>query len=162
MSRGGGATSVETPPQLSAHEQLGRSFKGAVAAVRRLQGRQTHRSSGAGLSHAQYGLLFGLQPHERLPSSELAYVANLSPAAATEMLDALVAAGLVRRERSERDRRVVLISLTDRGRERVAERRAKYEPRWRAALADFSEDELRSAAAVLDQLSVYFEELKDV
>ena len=76
------------------------------------------------------------------------------------MLDGLVATRLVRRERSDRDRRVVLISLTDRGRTLIEERRARYEPRWRAALADFSDDELRSASAVLDRMRDMFDELR--
>ncbi|MBV8953324.1 MAG: winged helix DNA-binding protein, partial [Solirubrobacterales bacterium] len=79
---------------------------------------------------------------------------------ATEMLDPLAASGLVRRERSERDRRVVLISLTDRGRRLTEERRARFEPRWRAALAEFSDAELLTAAAVLDRMRAMFDELR--
>jgi DNA-binding MarR family transcriptional regulator len=142
-----------------AAEQLGRSFKGAMAAVRRLRGRETQRPGE--LSDAQYGLLFGLRDHRELSSSELACSADLSPATATEMLDGLVTANLVRRERSERDRRVVLISLTERGRALVEERRARYEPLWRSALAEFSDGELRTAAAVLDRLRDMFDELRD-
>ena len=56
----------------------------------------------------------------------------------------------------------MLISLTERGAALVEERRKRYDPRWRGALADFSEDELRGAAAVLDALRRYFEELKDL
>jgi DNA-binding MarR family transcriptional regulator len=154
-------SAVAKPDTLPAHEQLGLCFKAALAAVRKLQGRESHRHAGE-LSHAQYGLLFGLRQHRQLSLSELADSASLSPAAATEMLDGLLAAGLVQRERSEQDRRVVLISLTERGEALVEERRKRYDPRWRAALADFSEDELRSAAAVLDALRHYFEELKDL
>ena len=80
-----------------AAEQLGRSFKGAMAAVRRLRGRET-RHPGE-LSDAQYGLLFGLREHSELSSSELALAADLSPATATEMLDAL-ASGRTRPPRS--------------------------------------------------------------
>lgn len=139
------------------YTQLGRSFKGAMAAVRRLRGRETRQQGG--LSDAQYGLLFSLRDHDALPSSELALAADLSPATATEMLDGLVASGLVRRERSERDRRVVLISLTDRGHTLIEERRARFEPRWRAALGEFSDDELRTAARVLDRMRDVFEEI---
>ncbi len=149
------------PETVTAHEQLGSSFKAAIAAVRRLQGRDAHRADG-GLGHAQYGLLFGLREHHELSLSELAEAASLSPAAATEMLDGLFAAGLVKRERSERDRRVVLISLTERGEALVEDRRKRYEPRWRGALSDFTEDELRTAAAVLDRLRHYFDELKEL
>jgi DNA-binding MarR family transcriptional regulator len=139
--------------------ELGRAFKGCVGAVRRLRGRETRCSTGA-LSDAQFGLLFGLREHDTLPTSELALLADLSPATATEMLDGLVASGLVSRVRSDRDRRVVLTSLTERGRELVAERYARFAPRWEAALAEFSEDELRVAAAVLDRLREMFDEIK--
>jgi DNA-binding MarR family transcriptional regulator len=145
--------------RLAATEQLGRSFKATMAAVRRLRGRET-RGHGE-LSDAQYGLLFGLRCQPELSLSELAFAAELSPATATEMLDGLAASGLVRRERSERDRRVVLISLTERGQTLIEERRARYEPRWRAALSEFSEAELQAAAAVLDRMREMFDELRD-
>jgi MarR family transcriptional regulator, organic hydroperoxide resistance regulator len=146
-------TAVDITPD----EQLGRSFKAAMAAVRRLRGRESHRPDE--LSDAQYSLLFCLRAHSDLPASELAIAADLSPASTTEMLDGLAAAGLVTRERSQRDRRVVLTSLTDRGRDLVEERRARYEPRWRAALAEFSDGDLMVAARVLDRLRGLFDEL---
>jgi DNA-binding MarR family transcriptional regulator len=155
--------SIESPTptteRRAATEQLGRSFKGAMAAVRRLRGRETRQAEG--LSDAQYGLLFGLRDHAELSSSELAFLADLSPATTTEMLEALEAAGLVARHRSERDRRVVLTSLTERGRTVVEERRARFEPLWHSALAEFSDDELARAAEVLDRLRELFDELRE-
>jgi MarR family transcriptional regulator, organic hydroperoxide resistance regulator len=149
----------ERPERLEASDELGRSFKALLAAARRLRGRETrHRG---GLSNAQYGLLFGLCDHRELSSSELATAADLSPATATEMLEGLATAGLVTRARSERDRRVVLISLTARGRVLVEERRKQLEPRWRAALAEFSDDELRIAARVLVRLRDLFDQLPE-
>ncbi len=130
-----------------------------MAALRRMRSRE-HRRPGE-LSDAQYGLLFCLRDRDALPCSELAFAADLSPASATEMLDGLAGAGLVLRIRSLSDRRVVLTSLTDRGRALVEARRARIEPRFRAALSEFSEDELRSAATVLDRLGSMFEELAD-
>jgi MarR family transcriptional regulator, organic hydroperoxide resistance regulator len=138
---------------------LGRAFKGCVGAVRRLRSRET-RDHGE-LSDAQYGLLFGLREADALPTSELAGLADLSPATATEMLDGLAAAGLVSRVRSEQDRRVVLTSLTERGRALVEERHARFAPRFNAALADFSDDDLHTAAAVLDRLHAMFDETSE-
>ena len=140
------AAPSDVPEQLDAAAELGRSFKSVVAAVRRMRGRETRRTGE--LSDAQYGLLFWLRDHDEVPSSELAYAADVSPATATEMLEGLLAAGLVRRERSDRDRRVVLTSLTDRGRALVEERRARHEPQWRAALAEFSDSELSRPSAI--------------
>jgi DNA-binding MarR family transcriptional regulator len=92
---------------------------------------------------------------------ELAETADVSPTTAVEMLDSLDNAGLVKRVRSTEDRRVVLTSLSDRGREVIDARRALYEPRWRAALQQFSEKELSTAAAVLEQVRLMFEELAE-
>lgn len=148
--------SVKAPPRVEALEEVGRSFKGAMAALRRLRGRETHQPGE--LSYAQYGLLFGLWDGSARSSRELAFLADISPATAAEMLDGLAAAGLVDRVRSEEDKRIVLNSLTGRGRELIEERRRRYEPRWRAALADFSQEELRSAARVLDAIRAMFDE----
>jgi DNA-binding MarR family transcriptional regulator len=136
---------------------LGASFRSLMAAVRRLRSRETRR--GGELSDTQYRLLFGLRDHEQLASGELACLADLSPATVTEMLDALAAAGLVRRVRSDKDRRVVLTSLTARGDDLLEARHARFAPRWNAALDEFTDQELHTAADVLDRLRALFDEL---
>jgi DNA-binding MarR family transcriptional regulator len=148
---------AQTRPQVL--EEVGRAFKGTMAAVRRLRGRESHHPDE--LSYAQYGLLFGLYFGESMSSRELAAAADVSPATAAEMLDSLAAHGLVERHRSLEDKRIVLTSLTDRGRAVVEKRRARYEPRWRSALAQFSEAELHTAAEVLEALRHMFDELAD-
>jgi DNA-binding MarR family transcriptional regulator len=139
--------------------QLGLAFKRAMVAVRKLRGRETHRSGQ--ISYAQYGLLFGLAGTDELSARELAEQADLTPGTVTQMLDYLEAAGLVKRNRSKQDRRIVLSSLTERGAAVVAERKAQMEPRWQAALAEFSDRELTAAARVLDRLADYFDALLD-
>lgn len=150
---------VQTSSVTEVMEDLGRAFKGAMAAVRRMRGRETHRPGE--LSYAQFGLLFALSDGEPRSSRELALAADVSPATAAEMLDGLAASGLVKRTRSAEDKRIVHTSLTDRGVALVDERRAMYEPRWRAALSRFSEDELGSATRVLDALRGMFDELAE-
>ena len=151
--------SVRAPSRSEALDTFGRAFKAANAALRRLKGRATQRPGE--LSHAQYGLLFGLRDGEPRSLRDLALAADVSPATATEMLDSLADAGLVQRARSTEDKRVVLTSLSDRGRAVVDERRARYEPRFRAALKEFSEEELVTAAAVLDRLREMFDGLAE-
>jgi DNA-binding MarR family transcriptional regulator len=140
-------------------EEFGRSFRAALAAVRRLRGRETNRPGR--LSHAQYSLLFGLADAETLSVRDLALCADLAPATVTQMLDALAGDGLVERVRSEHDKRVVLTSLTERGEALVAERRARFEQRWTDALAEFSDAELRTSAAVLGRLHDHFDEIAE-
>jgi DNA-binding MarR family transcriptional regulator len=138
-------------------QAFGLAFKAANAALRRMRGRETHHPGE--LSYAQYGLLFGLCDGVPRSLRELALTADVSPATAAEMLDSLAAAGLVERIRSAQDKRVVLTSLTERGRALIDERRARYERRWRAALKQFSDEELLTAAAVLDRVRAMFDEL---
>jgi DNA-binding MarR family transcriptional regulator len=144
---------------LDPHDDLGRAFKAAMAAVRRLRGRETHRPGD--LSYAQYSLLFSLAGGGVRSARELAELADLSAATVTQMLDHLAAAGLVTRVRSDEDKRIVLTSLTERGCEVIEARRASMEPRWRAALTEFSDAELQTAAAVLDRLRELFERFND-
>jgi DNA-binding MarR family transcriptional regulator len=143
------------PTSLDPQTQVGKAFKAAMTAVRRLRGREAQRLGH--LSYAQYSLLFGLAEQDELPASQLAALADLAPGTATQMLDHLEADGLVARARSSRDKRLVLVSLTPRGGELVRARRTKLEGRWQEALASFSDDELRTAAAVLERLSELFD-----
>jgi DNA-binding MarR family transcriptional regulator len=139
--------------------RLGTAFKGAMGAIRRLRGRDTHRPGE--LSFAQYHLLFGLAGQSELSSGELAQAADLAPATVTQMLDSLAAMGLVERTRSERDRRIVTCALTPRGRELVADRRQQFELRWTAALAGFDAAALATAATVLDHLRAMYDGFAD-
>jgi DNA-binding MarR family transcriptional regulator len=138
-------------------DDLGAAFKGIMGAPRRLRGRETHHAEE--LSFAQFHLLFGLSEHAELSTSQLAVAADLAPATVTQMLDGLVALGLVERTRSQLDRRVVTCALTERGRELISEKRAHWEKRWRKALSDFSAEELATAAAVIDRLRRMYDEL---
>jgi DNA-binding MarR family transcriptional regulator len=143
--------------QLDPSEQLGLAFKSAMAAVRQLRGRETHQPGA--LSNAQYGLLFSLATGCEMSARDLAEAAALAPATVAQMLEGLEAHGLVKRLRSETDRRVVLTALTDRGRDVVEQHRARVEPRWRASLSEFTPRELTTAAAVLNRLAQHFDEL---
>lgn len=154
------ATRPATPrraeqPEVDAQARVGQGFKAAMGAVRRLRGREAQRLGE--LSYAQYSLLFGLAAEPELSASQLALTADLSPGTVTQMLDHLEDDGLVHRVRSRRDKRVVLVSLTARGRELVEQRRARLEGRWQEALAGFSDDELLTAAAVLERLRELFD-----
>jgi DNA-binding MarR family transcriptional regulator len=133
------------------------AFKRATGAVRRLRGRESQHPDE--LSYAQCGLLFGLADSGQLSASELAGLAAVAPATATQMLDHLEVGGFVERVRSERDRRSVLVSLTARGAAEVAARRARYEALWTRELAGFSIAELDAATAVLERTAAVFVEI---
>jgi DNA-binding MarR family transcriptional regulator len=102
-------------------------------------------------------LLFSLADRDTISSSELANLADLSPATVTQMLDTLVERGLVTRTRSESDRRIVICSLTEPGHRLIEERRRLFRGRWDEALADFSEADLAIAASVFDRIAIMFD-----
>lgn len=145
------------PEHRAAVSSFALTFKAAMGAVRRLRGRESHRPGE--LSYAQCGLLFALAQGDECSASELAGLADVAPATATQMLDHLAAGGFVERVRSERDRRIVLVSLTARGGELVAARRARYEALWTRELAEFSIAELKAATAVLERAAAVFVEI---
>ncbi len=141
-------------PELTA---LGLAFRHLFRAVSRMRGRDTHLALGE-LSHAQFELLIELDERGELSAGELAVAARISPASVTQMLDGLVESGYVARTRSDSDRRMVLASLTELGRARVAAKRAAWTARWQGALADVSPREMRSATKVLERLSEMFDQ----
>lgn len=140
-----------------AEQQVAAAFKAVNVAMRRMRGRQTHRPDG--LSYAQCGLLFALDQGSALSARDLGEAASLSPASVAQMLDRLEANGLVARTRSEQDKRIVLTELTEQGRAAVAEMRERMDANWSDALSEFSDEELHSAAAVLNSLGKYFEQM---
>ncbi len=78
-------------------------------------GRATRHLASAGLTFSQYGvldILFHLGP---LPLGQIAEKILKSEGNMTTVVDNLERRGLVRRERNERDRRVVTVSLTEAG-----------------------------------------------
>jgi DNA-binding MarR family transcriptional regulator len=148
-----------TDAREAAGQALGQALRGAIAAVRRLRGRDTQRAGE--IAHAQYALLFELAERGELAAGELAAAAELAPATVTGMLDHLADAGLVVRTRSEHDRRIVVCRLTAAGHEQVGARRARVTPLWNAALAEFDASELLVATAVLARLQTFFETLDE-
>jgi DNA-binding MarR family transcriptional regulator len=76
-----------------------------------------------GLAEGDYGVLVTLSeaPDERLRMCDLACALHLSPSGITRRLDGMVKAGLVVREPSTEDRRVMLAVLTPEGRARLVE-----------------------------------------
>jgi DNA-binding MarR family transcriptional regulator len=138
-------------------DELRDSFRGVLGSVRRLKGRDTHRPGEP--SFAQFHLLAALAERGDLSTSDLAAAADLSPATVTQMLDALEAMELVQRLRSTSDRRVVTCSLTDRGRQLITEKRARWEGYFRKRLSEFSAEELATTAAVLDRMRAMYDEI---
>ncbi len=91
---------------LHAHQQVTRTLDAELRAEH-------------GISMADYDVLLRLarSPGRALRMTELAGRVMMSPSGLTRVVDRLVEAGLVRRDRVESDARVMLCLLTDQGRQ---------------------------------------------
>ena len=73
----------------------------------------------AGLSIPQFGLLMQMHHKGDCGMSEVSERFDITPAAASQLVDKLVQGGLVQRVEDPNDRRAKLLNLTDKGRELV-------------------------------------------
>jgi DNA-binding MarR family transcriptional regulator len=96
-----------------------------------------------GLTHPQYLVMLALWQHEPLSVRELGRLLQLDPGTLSPLLKRLEASGLVRRERSQQDERVLAVTLTSAGR-RLRKRAEKIPP------------------AVVDMLGMEIAELKSL
>ena len=142
-------------------EKVARTDTGLASELRqsvmRLRRRLANeREPGNDLSIASMGVLASLFRHGDLTVGELARMERVQPPSMTRHVNALEADGHVERHPHATDGRVVVVSLTDGGRERVlADRKLRDE--WLARqLRDLTPEErdvLRAAAPLLRRLS---------
>jgi DNA-binding MarR family transcriptional regulator len=104
-----------------------------------------------GIHRTDLSLLDALQFGDRMSAGELAKRVSLSPAAVTAALDRLERAGYVRRLRDERDRRRVLVEVTDEMAERAGQVYGPLAARSEELLGDFTDDELRAVVEMLER-----------
>lgn len=96
--------------------------------------RQQRLLAGHGLSPTSLGLLAALDRADGLSHRELAAELDLTPATLTPVVDALDAAGSLHRVRDPSDRRVVRLSLTPAGRDRLRSASAEVAEGMRTTL----------------------------
>lgn len=106
----------------------------------------------SGLTSAQWLPLFKLARGKGCTAAEMARVCELDAGATTRLLDRLEDKGLIQRERSEEDRRVVNLSLTREGKQA-----AKVVPEvlscvHNGALAGFTPEEWETLKSLLRRM----------
>ena len=107
-----------------------------------------------GLTHAQWAPLLHLRLQGPGPVATLATELNIGPGALTRLLDRLEAKGLVRRERSSEDRRVVIVTMTEQGQQATAEVPAVLSDIFNQLLSGFTREEWRSLVSMLQRLAI--------
>jgi MarR family transcriptional regulator, organic hydroperoxide resistance regulator len=86
------------------------------------------------LTPPQYWILQMLDNRSPRPLGEISEDSDIRLATASGLIDNLVSRGLVRRRSSESDRRIVLVSLTDRGASALHAIRGRFQATWRRRL----------------------------
>jgi DNA-binding MarR family transcriptional regulator len=135
------------------------AFDALAQAVRRARG-ANGRTAEVGLTLSQYGLLEVLAEQPSARVQELAAHAGITASTATRILDGLERREIVRRARSDEDRRAVTVSLTDAGQVLVQAEQEWLRGRQRAFYAalppaeqELAPDLLLRLAALIDGLA---------
>ena len=87
-----------------------------------------------------------------LSTSEIARRVHLSPSTVVGILDRLEAKKLILRQRSTKDRRLVLVELTEAGRRHIVDAPSPLQDRLTEALATLPEVEQQEIAAALERV----------
>ncbi len=134
------------------------SFDAFAQAVRRARGTQAqHRDESLTLS--QYALLQALAGRETARVQELATEAGVTPSTATRILDALERRSIVSRTRSAEDRRAVIVTLTELGRDALNGQHAWLRGRQLAFYDGLPATERELAPDLLVRLAALIDEL---
>ena len=118
------------------------------------------RLASYGMTYVQWLPLYKLMLQEGATTASLARELAIDPGAMTRSVDRLVAKGLVRRERSQQDRRVVHLELTAEGRSAAQRVPAVLSEVLNAHLHGFSDAEWRQLLHLLQRMQANGEALR--
>jgi len=107
-----------------------------------------------GLTWAGFRVLFSLWVEPESPPARLAVLSGVSRATISSVLKTLERNGLVRRSRESEDRRVVTVTITERGERLVREAFLAQHRRERAWVDDLDPDDVDRLVEVLRSLLV--------
>ena len=134
------------PCSFSKQEQVLQQFKGLTNQISPKFERCT------GISSSRYELLSQLYKVDEINPSTLQKLVNIDGAAITRHLKQLEASGMVTKRRNPEDNRVIFVSLTDDGRERIIEYRKENTGFVKQMLHDFTTEEVDSLSDMLQRM----------
>lgn len=119
-----------------------------------------HFAKSVGLSMPQFSILIQLHFRGVCGMSEVSERFEITPAAASQLVDKLVQNGLVQREEDPHDRRAKCLNLTDKGRELI-QRNIEERYRWVDKLAEkLTEEERTKVTEALEIMTKAGKELE--
>jgi len=115
---------------------------------------QIHEQGGFGdLTHSQFYTLMALQRHQDLPLSEISGCIRRSPGNMTLVVDNLEKAGWVERVRSKEDRRVILVHLTESGKEKIETAKKENARIIGSLMSKLNKEEINTLFTILVKLN---------
>lgn len=104
------------------------------------------------ITPTQYFLLKLMALQNTCKAADIAHVLDISPSAATTILDRLYKNGWIEKNRSEKDRRIVWLTLTDNGRKILSEIEVKRIQLLVKQFESLREDELDTVCEIFKKL----------
>ncbi len=148
---------MTTPQQTRSDAGLASALRISVSRLaRRLRAERLTKGMEPGLSDTQLAALAALEVHSAMTPGELAEHEKVQPPSMTRVIAALEEHGLVMRAPHATDRRQVVLTATERGRELVYQSRRLREAWLAKRLRELTPQEravLRAAAPILEKLS---------
>lgn len=105
-----------------------------------------------GLSYFEYKVMCALEEEGKVPMSRVAEKYMLTKAGLTSIIDRLEEKNYVTRIRSEEDRRVIYVELTDKGREKLAQSRKIFGEVIERFMKKLDNNELDNLEKILTKL----------
>ncbi|MDT9027498.1 MarR family winged helix-turn-helix transcriptional regulator [Rossellomorea yichunensis] len=105
------------------------------------------------INHGLMIFLFMIHSKREIKTSEISEHFGVTSGAATGIADKLENLGLIERHRSETDRRVVTLFLSEKGRKLVQDKKKEHVELYQYILHDFSEEELLNTIHMLNKIS---------
>ncbi|MEN8242306.1 MAG: MarR family transcriptional regulator [Chloroflexota bacterium] len=118
-------------------------------------------ASSHGLTRSEAELLFILtinldEKHVALSVSDLSRLLQITPAGVTHLLNPLEEAGCIERLRDPNDRRVVLIGLTDHGREIAEKLIAEFQEKMIGLMDYLGDEDSKNLIRLMSRTITYF------
>ena len=105
------------------------------------------------INEQQWRVIRVLDEHETLDATELAARANILAPSLTRMIRAMAQRGLIRRGKDQGDGRRVILTITNKGRQLIAEVSPEARAVYERIDAEFGRDKVAELISLLDQLS---------
>lgn len=138
-------------------EEIDDLLSGTFNSILRIEERSLDNRLTHGLTITEVHTIVAVGLHERNPMNVVAARLGVTLATLTTAVAKLVRKGFIERSRFEDDRRVVLVSLTKKGRQVLRAHNLFHHQMIDEALADLTEEEERVLAEALAKVRAFFD-----